>query len=587
MDEQELFGSEFLIRRPLLEAIVSEEPVVLLIDEIDRADDEFEAFLLEVLSDFQITIPEIGTIHARRRPAVILTSNRTRELHDALKRRCLFHWITHPPLEREVEIVRLRVPGVSERLAAEAAAFVAGLRELDLAKAPGVAETIDWAHALAALGCQELDAQVVEQTLGSVLKYREDFDTVRDETVAELLAEARAAAAGAVSDELTRQVVTFGRVLREAGLEVGPGRVADALRGLDRVGHHPQEDVYWTLRTTLVARREEAEPFDRAFAAWFLRRAIRPARAPAARTRASRAAARRACASTPPGRPSARRPAPTRTRRPQRARGAAPQGLRRDDARRAGGGPRADRRDRRASARRRRSHRPRGAPPRAHARHARAGPPVDRHGRRPGAPAFRRRSRRPRKLVVLCDVSGSMEAYTRALLLFLHATVRSGRGVEVFAFGTRLTRLTPELRSRDPEQALARAAARVVDWAAGTRIGASLKEFNDVWGRRALTRGAVVLIVSDGWERQDPELVGAQMRRLHRAAYAVVWVNPLKGGHGLRAARRRHARGAAVRRPLRGRTQPGQPRGARNGSWRASAGDTRPDRLCYVRAAPR
>jgi MoxR-like ATPase len=194
VDEQELYGGEFLIRRPLLEAIVSDEPVVLLIDEIDRADDEFEAFLLEVLSDFQITIPEIGTIHARRRPAVILTSNRTRELHDALKRRCLFHWITHPPLEREVEIVRLRVPGVSERLAAQAAAFVAGLRGHDLAKAPGVAETIDWAHALAALGCQELDAQVVEETLGSVLKYREDFDTIRDETVAELLAEARAAA---------------------------------------------------------------------------------------------------------------------------------------------------------------------------------------------------------------------------------------------------------------------------------------------------------------------------------------------------------------------------------------------------------
>jgi uncharacterized protein with von Willebrand factor type A (vWA) domain len=148
----------------------------------------------------------------------------------------------------------------------------------------------------------------------------------------------------------------------------------------------------------------------------------------------------------------------------------------------------------------------------------------------PARPAFRRHGARPRKLVVLCDVSGSMEAYTRALLLFLHATVRAGRGVEVFAFGTRLTRLTPALQSRDPEQALARAAVRVVDWAAGTRIGAALKEFNDVWGRRALTRGAVVLIVSDGWERQDPELVGAQMRRLHRAAYAVVWVNPLKGG---------------------------------------------------------
>jgi MoxR-like ATPase len=197
VDEQELFGPEFLIRRPLLEAIASKDPVVLLIDEIDRADDEFEAFLLEVLSDFQITIPEIGTISAERRPAVILTSNRTRELHDALKRRCLFHWITHPALEREIEIVRLHVPGVPERLAAEAAAFVAGLRQLDLAKAPGVAETIDWAHALAALGAEELDAEVVEQTLGSVLKYYEDFETVRDDTVAQLLREARAAAAAA------------------------------------------------------------------------------------------------------------------------------------------------------------------------------------------------------------------------------------------------------------------------------------------------------------------------------------------------------------------------------------------------------
>src|SRR3954466_13599835 len=193
VDERELFGPEFLIRRPLLEAIDSDDPAVLLIDEIDRADDEFEAFLLEVLSDFQITIPEIGTITAGRRPAVILTSNRTRELHDALKRRCLFHWITHPSLERELEIVRLRVPGVPERLAAQTAAFVAGLRGLDLAKAPGVAETIDWTQALVALGREELDATVVEQTLGAVLKYHEDFDLLRDETMAALLVEARAA----------------------------------------------------------------------------------------------------------------------------------------------------------------------------------------------------------------------------------------------------------------------------------------------------------------------------------------------------------------------------------------------------------
>jgi MoxR-like ATPase len=194
VSEQELFGPEFLIRRPLLEAIGSSDPVVLLIDEIDRADEEFEAFLLEVLSDFQITIPEIGTIRAARRPVVLLTSNRTRELHDALKRRCLFQWISHPTLEREIEIVRMRVPGVSERLAAQAAAFVAALRELDLNKAPGVAETIDWTDALRALGCHDLDAETVHQTLGAVLKYREDFDAVHGGAVAELIREARAVA---------------------------------------------------------------------------------------------------------------------------------------------------------------------------------------------------------------------------------------------------------------------------------------------------------------------------------------------------------------------------------------------------------
>jgi MoxR-like ATPase len=194
VSEEELFGSEFLIRRPLLEAIDADERVVLLIDEVDRADEEFEAFLLEILSDFQVTIPELGTIRARTRPAVVLTSNRTRELHDALKRRTLFHWIGHPSLDREVEIVRLRVPGIAERLAAEAAAFVRGLRGLDLAKPPGVAETIDWAQALAALGREEIDAEVVEQTLGSVLKYREDIEAVRDETLVGLIEEARTAA---------------------------------------------------------------------------------------------------------------------------------------------------------------------------------------------------------------------------------------------------------------------------------------------------------------------------------------------------------------------------------------------------------
>jgi uncharacterized protein with von Willebrand factor type A (vWA) domain len=163
------------------------------------------------------------------------------------------------------------------------------------------------------------------------------------------------------------------------------------------------------------------------------------------------------------------------------------------------------------------------------------GEPLDRRWREP--------STKPRRLVLICDVSGSMAPYARVLLQYMHASVATHRRVEAFAFGTRLTRLTAELRTRDPEVALARAAERVVDWASGTRIGASLKRYNDVWGRRALTRGAVVLIASDGWERQDHELVGREMARLHRAAYAVVWVNPVKGSHdyqplaaGMRAA---------------------------------------------------
>jgi MoxR-like ATPase len=191
VDEGELFGPEFLIRRPVLEAIESEERVVLLIDEIDRADEEFEAFLLEVLSDFQVTIPELGTIAARQRPYVILTSNRTRELHDALKRRCLYHWIDHPSVEREIQIVELRVPGVPQRLAEEAARFAAELRSLDLQKPPGLAETIDWARALTALGQQELDVENVEATLGSLLKYHEDVLAIRDEALAGLVRTAR------------------------------------------------------------------------------------------------------------------------------------------------------------------------------------------------------------------------------------------------------------------------------------------------------------------------------------------------------------------------------------------------------------
>ena len=174
-----LFGPKFLLERPLLEAVRAGDQAVLLIDEVDRADDEFEAFLLEVLSDFQISIPEIGTIKAESPPLVILTSNRTRELHDALKRRCLYHWIGYPPAEREVEIVSVRAPGVSAVLTRKVVVAVNRLRDLDLAKPPGVAETIDWVRMLDFLGETDLDASNAADTLGAVVKERDDLDVVR------------------------------------------------------------------------------------------------------------------------------------------------------------------------------------------------------------------------------------------------------------------------------------------------------------------------------------------------------------------------------------------------------------------------
>jgi MoxR-like ATPase len=175
-----VFGPRFLLERPLLEAVRAGDRAVLLIDEVDRADDEFEAFLLEVLSDFQISIPEVGTIKAEQPPLVLLTSNRTRELHDALKRRCLYHWIGYPPPEREVEIVLVRAPGVSEVLAGKVVAAVGRLREMELAKPPGVAETIDWVRTLDFLGETDLGTEVAGDTLGSVIKERDDLELVRD-----------------------------------------------------------------------------------------------------------------------------------------------------------------------------------------------------------------------------------------------------------------------------------------------------------------------------------------------------------------------------------------------------------------------
>jgi uncharacterized protein with von Willebrand factor type A (vWA) domain len=333
----------------------------------------------------------------------------------------------------------------------------------------------------------------------------------------------------AAGDAILSHVVTFGRVLREAGLEIGPGRVSDALAALDAVDLARQEDVYFALRQTLVARREELELFDRAFSAWFLRAPVLPPvrtrTAADVVTRVAETAADRVHAQEADEREDGDDPLEL---------GASGQELLRDKdfAELTGDELRVVRELIRRIVRTRpqRSSRRRTADPRGDRLDVRrmirrslrtGGDPVER--------PFRARKDVPRKLVVLCDVSGSMDSYARALLLFLHAAVGAGRGVEAFAFGTRLSRLTPDLATRDPDAALERCTEAVVDWGSGTRIGASLREFNEVYGRRALSRGAIVLIVSDGWEREDPELVGREMAKLARAAYAVVWVNPLKG----------------------------------------------------------
>ena len=331
----------------------------------------------------------------------------------------------------------------------------------------------------------------------------------------------------AAGDAIVGHVVTFGRVLREAGLEIGPGRVADALRALDAVDLARQEDVYFSLRQTLVSRHDELDLFDRAYGAWFLRAPVLPP----ARQRTARDTLTRVGES--PGDRLRAAEQDEEAGDPLELGASGHELLRDKDFAELSGDELRRIRDliaRIARTRPQRVSRRRTADARGDRLDVRR---LIRHSLRTGGDPverpFRARKDVPRKLVVLCDVSGSMDAYARALLLFLHAVVGTGRGVEAFAFGTRLSRLTPDLATRDPDAALARCTEAVVDWGSGTRIGASLREFNEIYGRRALSRGAIVLIVSDGWEREDPELVGREMAKLARAAYAVVWVNPLKG----------------------------------------------------------
>ena len=332
-------------------------------------------------------------------------------------------------------------------------------------------------------------------------------------------------------DAVLEKMVGFGRVLREAGMEVGPGRLQDALRGLDVVGLTRREDVYHTLRCTLVTRREELDAFDAAFTAYW--------------ERAPRTPAPEIGLEAPRLEPS--------TAPPVIGREADGGGDESEDTTMLLASSPDERLRRRDFADmtvfelrrlRRLMERLPDVSPRRRSRRLRAGAGGDvfdarrtlrRAIRTQGLPfdqAFRRRKQVPRKLVFLCDVSGSMEPYARAMVMFMQAVTAAGRQVEAFAFGTRITRLTPHLRTLDPVRSLARAGGLMPDWGGGTRIGESLRRYNEVWGRRGMTRGAVVVIVSDGWERGDLGLLDAELGRIARQAYRLVWVNPLKGHQG-------------------------------------------------------
>jgi uncharacterized protein len=336
----------------------------------------------------------------------------------------------------------------------------------------------------------------------------------------------------APGDAVLERMVGFGRVLREAGLEVGPGRLQDALRGLDVVGLARREDVYHALRCTLVARHDDLDVFDAAFAAYWERAARTPTPdigLEVPRFEPDSAPARSAAEGEGGGDDGGEELTLLLAASPDERLG------RRDFADM-------------STAELRRLRRlmerlPKVVPMRRsrRLRAAAAGDVLDtrwtlRRAMRtdglPFDPAYRRRKQVPRKLVFLCDVSGSMEPYARAMVMFLQAVIASGRHVEAFAFGTRITRLTPHLRRLDPVRALAATGGLMPDWGGGTRIGESLRHYNDTWGRRGLTRGATVVIVSDGWERGDLRELDTELGRIARQAHRLVWVNPLKGHDG-------------------------------------------------------
>src|SRR5437870_237877 len=442
--EHEIFSEPFLLRRPLLQAITQESQApVLLVDECDRCDEELEAFMLEVFSDWQVTIPEIGTIKATHPPHVILTSNRTRELSDALRRRCLYLWIDYPSLEKETRIIARKVPGIDARLSREISKFMETLRQVRLAKVPGVAETLDWAQALAALHADHLDEPILAETLGCLPKDSDDMKRFRAEGIPVLIpvppADARESDAVLTSSGQKREGLALetwgeGHEAEDTGepLSVPAASDDEALVGQDfsTFGADQLDEI---LRLTIKIARRLAHRL-------------------------------------------------TRRRRPVRRRG------------------RVDlRRTLRANLTR--------------------GDLIELR--------YRQRKRKKVRLVLLCDVSGSMDLYSRFLLQFLFALQNVFGRVETFIFSTRLTRITELLRGRSYRQVLRRL-TDVRDWSGGTRIGESFAQFNREWPH-LVDRRTIVIVLSDGWDTGEPDVLATELMRIKRRAARLIWLNPLLG----------------------------------------------------------
>ena len=520
----DIYGETFLIERPMLASLRAPDSTVLLIDEIDRADQEFEAFLLEFLSDFQISIPERGTVRAAERPVVVLTSNRTRDLHEALRRRCVYHWIDYPTAEREARIVMMRASSVAEATARAVVAAVGRLRREPLSKAPGIAEAVDWAEAATLLherGARWPDA--FKRSIGVALKDEEDLTFISGRLDALHCGGCR------VSDELqlpraARVFVSFVALLRVNGFAVAPEQTTAFLAAIELLGPRSMEAIRLAGLATLAPPPERRATYDRLFDIHFLgSEAIDHAGAEDEEVVRLQEEGRGedetllADEANESGLVAARAEALVERRFAASATGDALRKLSRE-----------------APARlpRRRGHR---------RMRARRGPWADlrrtlRESVRNDGEVLRlgrlKRRARPRKVLLLIDVSGSMKGRTDDNMKLAHALSHAAPNVEVFTFGTRLTRVTRALRLKRREQALSAAAHLVSDWDGGTRIGDALQAFLAVPRFGSYARGAAVVIVSDGLERGDPSALRDAVAKLSRRAWRLSWLTPLAAGPG-------------------------------------------------------